>query len=209
MVMCSEAEAEALSRYADILKEELNIKEVELTTDAAGVSVLRVKPNFKSIGIKFKRDSKLVAEEIYKADPAALAAALKAEGKANLGAYDLSPDDVLVETVDREGLSGGEWKGMRVYVTTEIREDLLLEGLAREIVRRIQVMRKEMDLSYDQRVMVALSGDADIVKAASEHAEYVKRETLSDTLEVGEKEWVPKAWDVDGRELLLWIKPVV
>jgi len=207
-VMCSEADAAALARYADILREELNVKEVELATDAAGISVLRAKPNFKSIGSKFKRESKTVANEISKVDPVALAAALKADGKATLGAYEVSPEDVLVESVDRDGLSGGEWKGVRVYVTTEIREDLLLEGLAREIVRRIQVMRKEMDLSYDQRVNVSLSGDAELNRAAASHAEYIKRETLADSLEVGEMEWEPKEWDVDGRKLKLWLKPV-
>jgi isoleucyl-tRNA synthetase len=207
-VMCSEADAESLKRYTDILAEELNVKEVELAENSADVSTLRVKPNFKSIGAKFKRDSKLVAEEIARVDPAALAASLKAGGKATLGAFEIAPEDVLVETVDREGLSCGEWKGIKVYVTTEIKEELLLEGLAREIVRRIQVMRKEMNLSYDQRVNVSLSGDAELNKAAGSFADYIRRETLADSLEVGELEWEPKEWDVDERKLRLWLRPV-
>ncbi|MFH0816659.1 MAG: isoleucine--tRNA ligase [Methanobacteriota archaeon] len=208
-VVCCDADAGSLKKYADILREELNVKEVELATDPAGVCTVRVRPNFKSIGAKFKKDSKLVADEIAKADPALLAGALKAEGKATVGAYEISVEDALVETVDRDGLSGGEWKGLKVYVTTEIKEELLLEGLARELVRRIQVMRKEMDLSYDQRITVALSGDDEIDKAAGAFAEYIKRETLSDELSVGEQEWEPKEWDVDGRKLKLWLKPVV
>jgi isoleucyl-tRNA synthetase len=207
-VVCSKSDAASLGRYVDILAEELNVKEVELAVGSADVSTMRVKPNFKSIGAKFKKDSKLAAEEIAKADPAALAASLKADGKATLGAFEIVPEDVLVETVDREGLSCGEWKGVRVYVTTEIREDLLLEGLARELVRRIQVMRKEMDLSYDQRVRVALMGDGELNKAVSSFGDYIRRETLADSLEVGELEWEPKEWDVDGRKLLLWIKAV-
>ncbi|MBI5001698.1 MAG: isoleucine--tRNA ligase [Euryarchaeota archaeon] len=208
IVACSAEDAALLGRFADILKEELNIKELTLTSDPTVVSETRAKPNFKSIGAKFKKDSKAVADAIAGADATALASALKADGKAALGGFDLSPDDVIIESADKAGYSGSEWKGLKVYVTTEIDEKLMYEGLSREIVRRVQMMRKEMALSYDRHVEIWLSGGDELDKAAQTFADYIRQETLADSIIVGKGEGDAKEWDVGDRKLSVWLRPV-
>jgi isoleucyl-tRNA synthetase len=208
VVVCGAEEAELLARFSPILREELNVKELVLTSDPAAVSEVRVKPNFKSIGAKFKKDSKAVADAITGADAAALAATLRSEGKAVIGGFELVPEDVIVESADREGYSGGEWKGIQVYVTTAMDDGLLKEGLSRELVRRIQMMRKELDLSYDSHIETQIAGDDETNRAAEAFRAYIQQETLSDALTIGSVGDAYKEWDVDDRKLKISIRKV-
>ncbi|MCD6383810.1 MAG: isoleucine--tRNA ligase, partial [Thermoplasmata archaeon] len=119
----------------------------------------------------------------------------------------LTMDDFTVDEALPENLKLGEEGGVKVYLNTEIDEDLKREGLAKEVVRRIQVMRKEMDLPYDAKIAVSLSGDEEILEAARSLRDYIMGETLSKSMVVGgEGGQYVKEWDVDGLRLKIGIE---
>jgi len=94
---------------------------------------------------------------------------------------------------------------MAVYLDTNITDELRLEGLAREIVRRIQAMRKEMDLQYAQKIRTFYIGDEELKKAIKEFRDYIMRETQSIELKEGEEKGYAKEWNIEGMRIKLII----
>jgi len=124
----------------------------------------------------------------------------------DIDGLEISQEDVIIVDKVKEGYSGAQAEGtsLSVLVNTEITDDLRYEGLAREVVRRIQNMRKDMDLEYDARIETYYSGDAELEKAIETHRDYIMKETLSDRLEKGEG---GTEWKIEGMKLSISIKP--
>jgi len=106
---------------------------------------------------------------------------------------------------------GGPWasaqgKGYTVHIDTHITRELKLEGIARDIVRRIQSLRKDMDLQYDQAVKMGIDGDAEVLEAFEEHREYITGETLAGEVVHGEiQDAEAGEWKVLGMKLRIWL----
>ena len=98
----------------------------------------------------------------------------------------------------------GNEDGLEVLIDLELTEDLVKEGIAREVVRRIQTMRKEMDLDYDARIRVSISGEPDITAGVESFLEYITSETLSDSIEILETVEGTR-WDLDQGSLVISI----
>lgn len=105
-----------------------------------------------------------------------------------------------------ENVGIADGPGFRVMVDMNITPELASEGLARDIVRRIQSLRKDEDLRYDQHIALGYDGDDEMIRALNDHADYIQKETLADTMQRGE---VPnsavKEWTIDGKRLVIWI----
>ncbi|HEQ78888.1 MAG TPA: isoleucine--tRNA ligase [Euryarchaeota archaeon] len=202
------AETSLLEGFTDILKDELNVKEVIITQETAVLKTPTVKMNFKIAGKKLMADGpkvKAALEQIpgHRAHELLLSGDLEVEG------YQLQKEDVLVDWEVKDGFSLAEADGLTVAVKTTITEELRLEGLMREIVRRIQSMRKEMDLGYDQRIVTHLQGGPDVEAVMRLHGDFMKQETLSDTIIIGKIEGgLFMEWDIDGFQLEITIVPV-
>jgi isoleucyl-tRNA synthetase len=99
-----------------------------------------------------------------------------------------------------------EGKGFVVYMDMNITPELEREGIARDVVRRIQSLRKDMDLQYDRTVKMGIDGDPDVLKAMQEHMEHISRETLAIEVVNGE---IPGGttgeWDILGKKLKVWL----
>jgi isoleucyl-tRNA synthetase len=96
---------------------------------------------------------------------------------------------------------------IHVFISREINRDLYLEGLAREIVRRIQIMRKEMNLEYSDRIIIFIEGDDEIMEALKSFRDYIERETLSTISNKFDNAYT-KRWDIEGKDVLIGIKVV-
>ena len=89
-------------------------------------------------------------------------------------------------------IATGEGQGFAVHIDMELTPELLKEGIARDVVRRIQSLRKELDLQYDQSIDMGFDGDPEIVQAIEEHSEYIAKETLAAGMQKGE---LPMLWE--------------
>jgi isoleucyl-tRNA synthetase len=181
----SNTTAYAVEHYADQIMEELNVKRVTLVTPASGPLLERaVVANVKILGPKLGPRLKEVQTALAAADSAALAQEITAGRPITLacpgGTVTLDPGDVLVQSKAPEGWAGAEDLGTAVLIDTRITPQLKLEGIAREIVRHVQELRKTAELEMEDRIVLHLGTDSAIVREAIDtHRAYLGNETLT------------------------------
>ena len=175
-------EAEALRRNEPLVLEELNAKALRLLADEAEVVHFDVKPNLPVLGRKYGSGVAVIRQGLA-AMPAAAVADLVRKGQViSVEGYDLEPGDILLEAKDSGGYAAATEAGYVVAVTTTITPELADEGLARELVRRIQDLRREAGFDLADRITTWCLGDGDIARVLASHAAYIQGETLSTAL---------------------------
>jgi isoleucyl-tRNA synthetase len=180
-----ESDRRAVERFADQIREELNVKKVTLHDPGRGPLLRQeVKPNLKTLGPKFGPRLKDVVAALAAADPAALCAKVAAGEAFELacpgGPVTLDPADVVVQQNAPEGWAGVVERGTQVTVDTRVTEELKLEGVAREIIRHVQDLRKTAQLEMEDRIILYLGTDSPILrKAIAAHKTYIANETLT------------------------------
>ncbi len=206
-VVADEKYLQVIARFAEVLKEEVNVKDVELRSSKGEMVNITVKPNYKSLGPMLKKDMKKVIAALQSMEPREIVDMLDRDSLVIEG-YQLSKEDVHIVEKPKEGLLAVEVEGLPilVYLDTHITEELKNEGFAREIVRRIQAMRKEMDLEYAQKIETRFVGDEELVEAIEKFRDYIMQETQSVVLEEGEDGYT-KEWEIEGKKIKLSIKP--
>ncbi len=176
------AEIEAV---ANLIKHEVNVKEIELLEDASGILVKQIKPNFKTLGPKFGKDMKAIATAVQGFGQAEIAQFEKAQTY-SLQLPDktvtLSLDDVEISTQDIEGwlvaTAGSLLVALDIHITPELRQ----EGIARELVNRIQNIRKDNDYDITDRIQIRLQAQPALQAAVTANEAYIKNETLTDSI---------------------------
>ncbi len=181
----SDSDTRAVQRFGDQLREELNVKAVSLHDPVQG-PLLRpeVKPNMKTLGPQFGPRLKEVTAAIAAADPALLAAKVQAGEAIELPCggetITLNPADLLVQMKAAEGWAGVVDGKTQVALDTRITEQMAGEGMARDMVRHIQNLRKEAGLEMEDRIELYLGTESNKLRQAIEaHKEYIAAETLT------------------------------
>ncbi|MGM0510222.1 MAG: DUF5915 domain-containing protein, partial [Thermoplasmatota archaeon] len=123
--------------------------------------------------------------------------------------FKIEEDDVEISENVKEGYASSGDEKLKVYTDVEIDEQLEKEGFARDVVRRIQTMRKDLELGYTQNIDTYYRGNLKIQEAIRDMRDYIKKETLSETLEKGVGSGYKKEWEIDGKELTLWVEAIV
>jgi len=200
---------EAVEMFEDILMDELNVKELDTANDESEFTETQVAPNFSSLGPKFKGDAQKVGDIIEEADPAKVKKELSDKGSTEIDGFKIEEEDVEISENVKEGFASSGDEKLKVYTDVEIDEQLEKEGLARDVVRRIQTMRKDLELGYTQNIDTYYRGNLKIQEAISDMKEYIKKETLSKTLEKGVGGGYKKEWEIDGKELTLWVGAII
>lgn len=170
----------------DLIKAEVNVKEIELLDDASGILVKQIKPNFKTLGPRFGKDMGLIAKEIQGFTQESILEIekngeihLKLTGKSII----LTLSDVEITSQDIEGWLVANEGGITVALDITITEQLRKEGVARELVNRIQNIRKDCGFEITDKVKVTLQDVKEIREAVLANEDYIKSETLTHTLE--------------------------
>ncbi|RED24654.1 isoleucyl-tRNA synthetase [Flavobacterium cutihirudinis] len=176
------AEIEAIS---DLVKAEVNVKEIELLDDASGILVKQIKPNFKALGPRFGKDMGLISKEIQ-AFTAEQINQLDKQGTLDIvisgNNVTLSLEDVEITSQDIEGWLVANSNGITVALDITISEELKNEGIARELVNRIQNIRKDSGFEVTDKIKVQIKRDGILENAVSKNEDYIKSETLTDDL---------------------------
>jgi isoleucyl-tRNA synthetase len=176
------AEVEAIS---DLIKAEVNVKEIELLDDASGVLVKQIKPNFKTLGPRFGKDMGLISKEIQNLNQEQInqldrenSLEISISGKS----ITLTSDDVEITSQDIPGWLVANANGITVALDITISEELRKEGIARELVNRIQNIRKDSGFEVTDKIVVKMLKNPQIEEAVAVNSEYIKSETLTKTL---------------------------
>lgn len=183
----NDQQKEEIEAVSSLIKHEVNIKEIELLQDASDILVKQIKPNFKALGPRFGKDMKLVAsaissfstEDIKKIEQKG-ALEVEVNGKN----VTLGIEDVEITSQDIEGWLVASQGGITVALDVTIDEELRKEGIARELVNRIQNLRKDSGFEVTDRIDVQLQKDAQVTAAIASNEDYIKSETLTEELQI-------------------------
>ncbi|MDR3628358.1 MAG: class I tRNA ligase family protein, partial [Ignavibacteriaceae bacterium] len=190
MVVVDKAKREALIKMKDVILDEVNIKELVVLDDDSGIVNKSAKANFKSIGPKFGKNVKAVANTIKDFNKNDIAVIEKGDSiKLNIGGEELAitKDDVEIISSEITGWLVETEEGVTVALDVELDDTLIAEGLAREFVNRIQNMRKDAGFDVVDRIKIKLNGSTKLVEAVKTFSNYISNETLAEQLEIDDR----------------------
>ena len=204
VVVTNEAMQQGLEQHLDLIKEELNIKEVEFCSNPEEYVSYVVKPNFKVLGPKFGKQVKLIGKALNQADGAALFNQLQ-EGTIALDldgdTIELTSEDVEIRFSAKVGFAAAQGKDMVVVISTEITDELRREGWVREFIRSVQDTRKDMGLNYDARIQVSFQTESDaLTEAITGFSDFIAGEVLADSLSAGDSA-TGSTINIDGQDI--------
>ena len=191
------AEREAIELVADLIQSEINVKSIELLDDASDILVKEIKPNFKALGPRFGKNMKAAVEVINTLNDEQIKSLETGETLAvqiNGEEAKIEPNDVLIQSKDIEGWLVANGNGLTVALDIQLDDDLINEGIAREMINRIQNLRKDAGFEVTDKIILYLKEDVALVKVFEKHQAYIQRETLA-------KEIVLKKNLVDGENV--------
>lgn len=179
----SKNDRENLESIIPIIKQEVNVKEVQLLNpeEASDIIVKAVKPNFKTLGPKLGKDLKAVSQELQQLSSSQIEE-LEKNGTITLSGYELNLDDVEIRTQDITGWLVANDGKLTVALDITITPELKSEGIARELVNKIQNLRKENGLEVTDKISLEIQANEEIEKSVNENMEYICSETLTQKL---------------------------
>ncbi|GMU95311.1 isoleucine--tRNA ligase [Ignavibacterium album] len=185
MVVVEKDKRDALAKMKDVILDEVNIKELVVLDDDSEIVNKTAKANFKSIGPKFGKKVKAVAELIKnfgKDEIRRIESGENIETEIDGDKLSISKDDVEIMSHQIEGWVVESEEGVTVAIDTELNEKLIEEGLAREFVNRVQNMRKDAGFDVTDKINISFTGNAELVKAIINFSDYISNETLAEKL---------------------------
>ncbi|AFL80970.1 Isoleucyl-tRNA synthetase [Aequorivita sublithincola DSM 14238] len=181
-----DSEKEEILAVSNLIKSEVNVKEIELIDEGSGMLVKQIKPDFKALGPRFGKDMKSVAAAISTFDQQQIAT-LEKDGVISVFINEknttLALGDVIISSQDIEGWLVANANGVTVALDVTITPDLRNEGIARELVNRIQNLRKDSGFEVTDRIEVSLQNNEEIEVAVNQNLQYIKEETLTEVLQ--------------------------
>jgi isoleucyl-tRNA synthetase len=210
VVVASGAERAAIERLADVIASELNVKGLRFVAEADDLGSYEIKPNYRSLGPRFGKGMPQVAAAVAALDPAHVSVATRNSEAVRISIdgndHALAPDDLILSMQPLEGYQLEREGSHAVALELALDEDLIREGLVREIVHSIQAARKDAGLDVSDRIALALSGDDALLEAVRAHEEYVAGEVLATSIDYGSANG--EVTHIEGRELRISVTRV-
>ena len=210
LVPRSAAEREALGRHSEQIADELNVKAVAIEEEPGDRVEYAVSPNLPVLGPIYGSELVKVRAAVGGLAAASVAAKMRAGEAVEAGGFVIDPGGLIVDVAPAEGWSAAEDGGYIALVSTELTPELAAEGLARDLVRRLQQLRREAGLEISDRIHVRFAGDDAIAAVMAAHGGYIAEETLALSLEPAGDDLPPEVASseaqVEGHEvtLTLW-----
>lgn len=198
--------------YMDIIREELNIKEVIFTKEVEGFVSYNFKPQLKTVGPKYGKQLGKIREALANLDGRAAKAILDSEGKLSFdfgeGPVELTADDLLIETTQREGFYTVSDRDITVAIDTVLTPALIEEGFMREIISKVQTMRKEAGFEVTDHIRITMEGSEKVTAVAEARKAEITGATLAESLTVGTPVGYTKEWDLNGEKATLGVEKI-
>ncbi len=206
IVVVNHTQQESVNRMQDMIADELNVKTVELAENEADLVTYQLLPDNKKLGPKFGAKFPQVRGALKDADALKVVETIRVGEHVFLGEFDLAPDEILVSPQPREGFAIASENGVVVAIDTHLSNELLREGLAREIVRRVQDLRKSAGFEISDHIVLTYQTSGE-VKASIDHwASYIQSETLADELIDAEPRGTIESDEIDGVKIALGVE---
>jgi isoleucyl-tRNA synthetase len=183
----NENEKKEILEISELIKSEVNVKEVELISNSSGILIKKVKPNFKSLGPKLGKKLSAVMAKIKTlsdSDIQKIEANQSVSITLDSEKIILEPSDLEIVSEDIEGWLVASENGVTVALDIQLNDALINEGICRELVNRIQTLRKESGLLVTDKINLKIQKDIVLEKAIFENQDYILTETLAEKLEV-------------------------
>jgi len=208
--MYIKAELTLDSFYTDIIKEELNVKEVVFTDDVRDFTSYTFKPQLRTVGPKYGKQLGGIKNTLATLDGNAAMDDLNANGKINFMVGDvnveLTKDDLLIDMAQKEGYVSEENNKMTVVLDTNLTEELIEEGFVYEVISKIQTMRKESGFEVMDHIAVAVTGNTKIEAVVMKNQEAIATKVLADSIVTEGTLSVSKEWDINGEKTTIGIE---
>ena len=196
--------------YADIIKEELNVKEITFVDEANDLVSYNFKPQLKTLGPKYGKQLGEIRNLLTELDGTAAKKELDANGciklTISIGEIELTADDLLIETIQKSGLFSVSDFGVTVAIDTELTPELIEEGFVREIISKIQTMRKDADFNVTDRIIISVSGNDKIAELITKNKDMIFTTVVAEEIVTGEALGTTAEWNINGEKVTLGVK---
>ncbi|MGQ0679796.1 MAG: isoleucine--tRNA ligase [Actinomycetota bacterium] len=194
---------EALEELRALILDELNVKSLTVSATLGDLTTYTVKPNFRTLGAKHGAGVQTVAALVREA-PAEIAQRLGAGQTVELGAFEVTPQDVAIQTVTAPGWAVGSAGSLQIALDIRLTGDLLREGFARDVVRHIQQLRKDSGLQISDRIEVSFhTGDAQLLAAIKQWRSFIMGEVQANSFSDGAMTSESASLEIAGKQLQL------
>ena len=195
--------------YQDIILDELNIKEVAFTNDASEFISYNFKPQMRTMGPKYGKLMRPIFDEIAKMDGAAVMAQLDSGEPLKLVVegtdVEITKEDVLVETLQKDGFVSDSDAGFTVVLDTNLTDALIEEGYVREFISKVQTMRKDSGFEVLDHILVSFSGSNKIAEIVKNNEAEIKTQLLAESLTDASNLTDGKDWNINGEKVIISI----
>ena len=200
------------SFYTDIIRDELNIKNVSFTDKVDDFVTYQFKPQLKTVGPKFGKQLNEIRAALTELDGTAAKKELDENGKIVLslpsGEVTLETEDLLIEAKQKDGFYTVSDRGITVAIDTTLTKELIEEGFVRELISKIQTMRKEAGFNVTDHISVTVNGSEKVVDIALSKKADIAGDTLADGIAVAEPKGYTKEWDINGEKVTIGVEKV-
>ena len=202
---------ETLSQfYVDIIEDELNVKSVEFSDDVREFTSYSFKPQLKTVGPRYGKVLNKIREALKELDGNEAMDTLKSEGalKFSFDGTDVSlaEEDLLIEMSNKEGFVEQNDNNITVVLDTNLTPELLEEGYVRELISKIQTMRKEAGFEVMDKIRISMTGNEKLEEYLTENADFVKTETMASEIDMAGLSGYTKEWDINGEKVTLGVE---
>ncbi len=198
--------------YHEIIKEELNIKSVEFIDDASEYISYSFKPQLKTVGPKYGKHLNQIREYLANVNGSEAKAELDKNGVLAMSfdgdAVALAEEDLLISLEQKEGFHAVTYKGVTVVLDTTLTPELIEEGFVREVISKIQTMRKEADFDVMDHITVYVSGNAKIAELVNNNKDEISTDVLADNIVTDKLAGYSKEWDINGETVTLGVEKI-
>ena len=196
--------------FADIVKDELNVKKVTFTDDVRSFTSYSFKPQLKTVGPKYGKLLGGIRQALPALDGNAAMDELKANGALKLDINGnevvLTEEDLLIETAQMEGYVSEQNNDLTVVLDTNLTPQLIEEGFVRELISKIQTMRKEAGFEVMDKIRIFASGNETIGHILDKFREQIQNEVLAQSIELNQVQGYQKEWNINGEKVVLGVE---
>ena len=198
--------------YQDIVKDELNVKQIVFSDDVSAFTTYSFKPQLKTVGPKYGKQLGGIKAYLSAVDGSAAMDTLKTQGALQFDvdgvAVSLAEEDLLIDMAQKDGFVAEADNYVTVVLDTNLTEELIEEGFVYEIISKIQTMRKDADFEVMDHIRVSLNGNEKVAQIAAENEAVIAGKVLAESIGAGEELAVSKEWNVNGETVTIGIQKV-
>ena len=200
------------SFYTDIIRDELNVKEVVFTDDVRDFTTYTFKPQLRTVGPKYGKQLGGIQKTLASLDGNRAMDELKEKGNLSFAVdgvtVELTEEDLLITMAQKEGYVSQENNGMTVVLDTNLTEELIEEGFVYELISKLQTMRKDAGFEVMDHIRVSLNENGRLAALAQKNREVICGKVLAEVLTEGKTFAVTKEWNVNGEHVVISVERI-